>query len=70
MLSINIDGVPLFKSSGIQLCPILCSVRKFDPFVVAEFCGDAKPNSVQEYLSDFLSELTNLQQNGIDSRKL
>lgn len=66
MLSINIDGVPLFKSSGIQLWPILCSVRQFEPFIVAVFCGDANPNSVQEYLSDFLSELTNLQQNGIN----
>ena len=65
MLSINIDGVPLFKSSGIQLRPILCSVRQFEPFVVAVFCGDAKPNYVQEYLSDYVSELTNLQQNGI-----
>ena len=65
MLSINIDGVPLFKSSGIQLWPILCSVRQFEPFVVAVFCGDAKPNSVQEYLSDYVSELANLQQNGI-----
>lgn len=65
MLSINVDGVPLFKSSGIQLWPILCSVRQFEPFVVAVFCGDAKPNSIQEYLSDFLSELTNLQQDGI-----
>jgi hypothetical protein len=45
-------------------------VRKFDPFVVAVFCGDAKPNSAQEFLFDILSELTNLQQNGIDSRKL
>ena len=65
MLSINIDGVPLFKSSGIQLWPILCSVRQFEPFVVAVFCGDAKPNSVQEYISEYVSELANLQQNGI-----
>ena len=66
ILSINIDGVPLFKSSCIQLWPILCSGRQFEPFVFAVSCGDAKPNSVQEYLSDYVSELVNLQQNGIN----
>jgi hypothetical protein len=40
-------------------------VRQFKPFVVAVFCGDAKPNSVQEYISEYVSELANLQQNGI-----
>ncbi|XP_063419233.1 uncharacterized protein LOC134702069 isoform X1 [Mytilus trossulus] len=65
-LSISIDGVPLFKSSSVQLWPILCSVKQFEPFVVAVYCGDTKPNSVDEYLFDFLSEITNLQQNGIN----
>ncbi|CAC5424804.1 unnamed protein product [Mytilus coruscus] len=65
-LSISIDGVPLFKSSSVQQWPILCSVKQFEPFVVAVYCGDTKPNSVDEYLFDFLSEITNLQQNGIN----
>ncbi|XP_071139291.1 uncharacterized protein [Mytilus edulis] len=66
LLSINIDGLPLFKSSGIQLWPILCSIKKFEPFVVAVYCSDSKPTSVDEYLYDFLSEFTDLQQNGIN----
>lgn len=48
-----------------QMWPILCSIKKFEPFVVALFCGNSKPSSVHDYLSDFLVELNNLVQNGI-----
>jgi hypothetical protein len=64
-LSFNIDGVPLFKSSSVQLWPILCSIKHFEPFVVAVYCSNTKPNSIQEYLFDFLMELETLKQDGI-----
>ncbi len=64
-LCFNIDGVPLFKSSNLQMWPILCNFHDFAPFIVALYCGVAKPNSVEEYLSDFLQELQQLQQDGI-----
>ena len=57
-LNVNIDGVPLFKSSGKQFWPILCSFGGYEPFIVALFFGDAKPNSLNDYLSDFLNELS------------
>lgn len=41
-LHVNIDGVPLFKSSGIQFWPILAKFSHFDPFIVAIFCGEKK----------------------------
>ncbi|CAC5370508.1 unnamed protein product [Mytilus coruscus] len=41
-------------------------VKQFQPFVDAVYCGDTKPNSVDEYLFDFLSEITDLQHNGIN----
>ena len=43
-LSINIDGVPLFRSSSKQLWPILCSFENSDIFIIAICCGDHKPN--------------------------
>ncbi|CAC5423105.1 unnamed protein product [Mytilus coruscus] len=55
----------LNDSSNTQFWPILCSVDNFKPFIVALFCGIGKPNSVQEYLSEFLEELQNLLANGI-----
>lgn len=64
-ISFNIDGVPLFKSTNVQLWPILCSVKGFEPFVVALFCGSSKPDSLDNYLSDFLNELNELKRNGV-----
>lgn len=49
VLNFNIDGLPLFKSSNVQIWPILCSVERFQPFVVAVFCGNEKPNSVRDF---------------------
>lgn len=63
--SFNVDGVPLFKSINVQLLPILCSVKGFEPFVVALFCWPSKPNSLDNYLSDFLNDLYELKRNGV-----
>ena len=65
-LKFNIDGLPLFKSSSTVLWPILASFGHFKPFVVvALFCGQGKPNSVDEYLYDFIEELISLLADGI-----
>lgn len=64
-ISFNIDGVPLFKSTNVQLWPILCSVKGFEPFVVALFCGTSKPDSLGNYLSDFKNELCELKRNSV-----
>jgi len=65
-LQFNIDGLPLFKSSNIQLWPILCLItqpRCTDPFVVGLFCGTAKPPVC--FLNEFVSELQQLMENGM-----
>lgn len=64
-LKVNIDGVPLFKSSSMQFWPILCSFGNFKPFLVAIFYGNSKPSSVSEFLEDFLEEYSQLKTNGI-----
>ena len=44
---------------------ILCRFRDFSPLLVALYCGQSKPNNVEEYLSDVILELQQLQQEGI-----
>ena len=65
VLLINIDGLPLFKSSSQQFWPILGKFNNLDVFAIALFYGSSKPNSVDEYLDDFLKELEKLQNDGI-----
>ncbi|KAF2891039.1 hypothetical protein ILUMI_15134, partial [Ignelater luminosus] len=36
-----------------------------DPFVIAVFCGGAKPSPLTSYLSDFIQELKHLLRNGL-----
>lgn len=64
-ISFNIDAVSLFKPTNTQLWPILCSLKGFEPFIVALFCGNSKPDSLDNYLRDFIEELLGLTQNGL-----
>jgi hypothetical protein len=67
-LQVNIDGLPLFKSSSGQFWPILAFIEelpKKDPFVVGLFYGTTKPKDVADYLGDFRAEMILLQENGI-----
>jgi len=62
---ISIDGLPLFKSCGVQLWPILGRVvgAKF-PFVIGAFCGQTKPSSAEEFLCCFVREAISLKHSG------
>jgi hypothetical protein len=64
-LSVNIDGVPLFKSSNAQFWPILCKFYDFPPFVVALYCGNQKPTPLSDYVEDFIREINILRRNGL-----
>ena len=62
-LVFNIDGLPLFRSSPWQFWPILCKAL-CQVFTVSLFYGK-KPEPVEEFLRDFIREMTNLIENGI-----
>ena len=65
-LSVNIDGLPLCRSSKSQLWPILGSINNSSfIFAIAIFHSNSKPGSVNEYLEDFISEVQKLSLNGI-----
>jgi len=71
-LFFNVDGLPLYKGCSKQFWPILGKIfnRKHSPscsaiFVIAIFCGSSKPASVEEYLHDFIAELSHLMEVGL-----
>lgn len=68
-VSFNIDGLPIFKSTNTQLWPII-GLLKNDPnarpFVVALFCGQAKPSPLNGFLKQFVDELEKLLRDGFD----
>ncbi|CAH1102780.1 unnamed protein product [Psylliodes chrysocephalus] len=69
-ISFNIDGLPLFHSSSLQFWPILGLIKlkndqvKFDPFVIGIYCGKSKPEPLESYLKDFVTELGDLLRRG------
>ena len=64
-LIVNIDGLPIFKSTGAQLWPILSHFGGNQPFTVALFFGTSKPSNAREFLEDFLNEYTLLVRDGL-----
>ena len=67
-LQFNVDGLPLCKSSNMQLSPILCRVKRmkmWKPFVVSLHCGMEKPGNVAQYLEAFILEANELVENGL-----
>lgn len=61
--------MPLFKSSQKSLWPILAkivNVQSIDVFLIGCYLGNKKPNDVDSYLHDFMYELAQLKENGLD----
>ena len=61
-LQINIDGLPLFKSSNTQIWLILGLVTNMEmkvPIIIGLFSGVKKPSSSIEYLKEFAEDLKN-----------
>ena len=56
-LQINIDGLPLFKSTKEQFWLILARINQLNvntPFIVGMYCGNNKPESIEDYLFHFI----------------
>ena len=71
-LHVNIDGVPLYKSSNEQFWPILIKFSNFRPALVALYCGEKKTEPVKDFLIDFFEEYKQLSQDGLveDGKRL
>jgi len=67
-VQINIDGLPIFKSTNYQVWPIsaiLLESQTRSPFVVGIYGGVTKPGSVDEYLEQFVAEAALLNTDGL-----
>ena len=65
---VNIDGLPLFKSSNSQFWPILGMLDNppiKEPFIIGLLYGSKKPTSASDFLSCFAAEMKELQMNGL-----
>ena len=67
LLQFNFDGLPLFKSSNIEMWPILClsKVISSKPFVEAIYCGVKKLHPLSDFLNNFVNELQSLLAEGV-----
>lgn len=66
MIDVNIDGVPISKSSSSTLWPILINVVGFDEVIcVGTFYGSEKPENVDNYLYHFVNDFLEIHTNGI-----
>jgi hypothetical protein len=64
-ISINIDGLPLYRSSNLTLWTILCRIGDIArPFPLSVFCGVGKPD-VTVFLSNLCDELSLMKTSGI-----
>ncbi|XP_065660102.1 uncharacterized protein LOC136084017 isoform X1 [Hydra vulgaris] len=72
-IQVNIDGLPLFRSSNGQFWPILGLIeyhqnniqKNKSPFIIGLFYGKSKPSNCNEFLKKFVEESKALLLSGI-----
>lgn len=68
-LNINVDGLPISKSSNSRFWPIMVSIEDIDiytsPIIVGVYHGMSKPKDTNEFLMNFVNDLIFLCRNGI-----
>jgi len=66
-INVNIDGLPLTKSSQSQLWPILGQIYNInvtEPFLIGCYHGYNKPMNIQDFLKEFCEEYHTLHREG------
>ncbi len=66
-LLINVDGIPISKSSGSQFWPVLGYLVDYpysEPFLIGIYHGYSKPSDANDFLLEFTIEMTELYDSG------
>ncbi|XP_011858295.1 PREDICTED: uncharacterized protein LOC105555865 [Vollenhovia emeryi] len=64
---VNVDGLPLTKSSQQQFWPILGSIFPYENvFIIGIYHGNEKPENANDFLKDFVNEAKELCEKGIN----
>ncbi|CAG9773512.1 unnamed protein product [Ceutorhynchus assimilis] len=66
-LCVNIDGLPISKSSGNQIWPIMINIMDNKDYVeiVGIYQGNAKPSDSNSFLNEFVDEANDILANGL-----
>jgi len=66
IININVDGLPLFKSSKTKFWPILgyLTMTKNAPFIIAIYFEKTDPQDLNTYLGEYVNEVEDLLNNG------
>lgn len=67
-LNINMDGLPVYKSSRDELWPILFSIHELPnvkPAVIGVYHGKSKASNLDKYLTPMVNELKKLMDTGL-----
>lgn len=66
---VNIDGLPLYRSSPLSLWPILMTFNEdIQPYPIAMHLGYRKPD-LDDFIAPFIREVSNLQSEGVVIKK-
>lgn len=66
-ITVGIDGIPMAKSSGSQFYPILGLIDELsEVFVIGCYHGNHKPKDFNDFLKDFVKEMSHLIANGFE----
>lgn len=71
-LNINLDGLPIFKSSKYEFWPILADVYELvnGPFIIGIYFGKGKPKNLNSFLEDFVNEISTVLKEGVCIRDM
>jgi len=67
-LTINIDGLPIYRSSKTEFWPILFNIQELPdikPMIIGIFCGKGKPSDLLQFLQPFVNESQVIFSNGL-----